>query len=70
METKNLEKTTSNLAERYNPLPKNKDYEKKISLRAIKKAMIIAGTGTAISGAALAYSMFPDTIDSIIKYFF
>ena len=69
METKDLENRTTNLSERYLPVPRRIDNEIKIPLKSLQYAMLISGAGTIIAGAALAYSLFPDTIDSIIKYF-
>jgi len=67
MEQTSLEQKTYTLAQRYQPMPKKE--EKPIPLKTLKYGMLISGIGTAISGAALLYSMFPDAIDSIIEYF-
>lgn len=67
MEQADLEQRTYTLAQRYKPMPKEK--EKPVPLKTIKYGMLISGIGTVITGAALVYSMFPDTIDKIIEYF-
>ena len=68
MKKTDLEQRTYVLAQKYKPMPKRKE-EKPIPLKTLKYGMLISGIGTVITGAILAYTMFPETIESIIKYF-
>ena len=69
MKTKDLEKRTAQLAPKYKPAPRRLEYEPDIPIRKLQYAILLTGLGTVISGAALAYAMFPDTIANIVNYF-
>jgi len=64
-----LEKRTYRMHDKYYRLvhQKNPD-EIDIPEQKLKYAIIFSGIGTIITGAALAYTMFPETIDKIIQY--
>jgi len=68
MKTKDLEKRTVCLEKKYMPVSRRPEYEPDIPLRKLQYAILLTGLGTVISGAALAYAMFPDTISSIVNY--
>ncbi|MBW3002331.1 hypothetical protein KY338_04170 [Candidatus Woesearchaeota archaeon] len=71
METRDLEKTAERLEPKYRPGQRTRNLDEiKLPTKYIKYAIFVAAAGTAISGAALAHQMFPDTIESIIKYLF
>lgn len=69
METKDLEKRTHSLSEKYITAYRTLKQDRPIPKRALKKGMLISGIGAAVSGALLAYQL-SDTIESIIKYLF
>lgn len=69
MGTKNLEQKTYQLSQKYKPLQITTDKEEiKIPLKSLKYGILISCIGTIASGIALAYTMFPETIDNIIRY--
>ena len=70
MNTKTLEKRTVHLAHKYRPVSHRQEYNPDIPLRKLQYAILFTGIGTVVSGVALAYAMFPETIDNISRYFF
>ncbi len=65
-----LENTTNVLSEKYKVMPRRLDPDDiKIPQYKLRNMVIGSGILTVISGAVLAYAMFPETIESMINYF-
>lgn len=65
-----LENTTNVLSEKYKVMHRRLDPDDiKIPIYKLRNMIIGSGILTVISGAVLAYAMFPKTVESIINYF-
>lgn len=65
-----LEKRTYRMHLKYNRIPCKRNFDEiDLPAQKLKYAILLSGIGTIITGAALAYTMFPKTIEQIIRYF-